>query len=119
MKKIEFDENKNVVSAMVRSYRKQRGYTQQQLACKMQLMGVNMDQQMVSKIEQNRRIVTDYELACFCEILSVSPNELLAKFINRDKQSRFGRTQRDNQKGEWLIPFSFYFFKHDLPLTAP
>ena len=56
MKKIEFDENKNVVSAMVRSYRKQRGYTQQQLAFKMQLMGVNMDQQMVSKIEQNRRI---------------------------------------------------------------
>lgn len=90
MKKIEFDDKKNVVSAMVRNYRKQRGYTQQQLAFKMQLMGVNMDQQMVSKIEQNRRIVTDYELACICEILiceilNVSPNELLAKFINRNK----------------------------------
>ena len=36
-----------------------------------------MDQQMISKIENNMRIVTDYELACFCQILDVTPEELL------------------------------------------
>lgn len=85
MKKIEFDDNKNVVAGMVRTLRKQSGYSQQQLAFKMQLMGVNMDQQMISKIEQNKRIVTDYELACMCEIFHVTPEQMLVKFFRRDK----------------------------------
>ena len=43
-------------------------------------MNVSMDQQMISKIENNMRIVTDYELACFCQILNISPEELLKDF---------------------------------------
>ena len=31
----------------------------------------------VSKIEKNKRQVTDYELACICKCLSVTPDELL------------------------------------------
>ena len=48
----------------------------------MQVMNVNMDQQMLSKIENNRRIVTDYELACLCRILNVTERELLADFYD-------------------------------------
>ena len=47
---------------------------------KMQVMNVNMDQQMLSRIENNLRIVTDYELACLCRILNVTERELLADF---------------------------------------
>ena len=43
-------------------------------------MNVNIDQQMISKIENNKRIVTDYELVCFSRILEVEPEELLSDF---------------------------------------
>lgn len=46
----------------------------------MKIYNRNMDQQMISKIENNSRIVTDYELACFCQILGVDVNELLTLY---------------------------------------
>ena len=52
----------------------------------MQTMNVNIDQQMISKIENNARIVTDYELACFCEILNISEKELLSDFYENYSQ---------------------------------
>ena len=55
--------------------------TQSDLAARLQTLGVNLDQQMISKIEHNTRMVTDYELACLCSVLRVSPNEMLADFI--------------------------------------
>ena len=42
----------------------------------MQTLGVNIDQQMISKIEHNTRIVTDYEPAYFCRVLKISAEEL-------------------------------------------
>ena len=63
MKKISFNDNKNAISEALRLHRLKNRLTQQQLASKMQVLGANMDQQMISKIESNNRIVTDYELA--------------------------------------------------------
>ena len=82
MKKIAYDSNKNVIHARLRYYRNLRGLTQEQVVAKMQVMNVNMDQQMLSKIENNRRIVTGYELACLCRILNVTERELLADFYD-------------------------------------
>ena len=80
MKKIAYDSNKNVIHDRLRYYRNLRGLTQEQVVAKMQVMNVNMDQQMLSRIENNLRIVTDYELACLCRILNVTERELLADF---------------------------------------
>ena len=52
------------------------------MAAKMQTFGINIDQQMISKIERNARIVTDYELACFCKALKVTIDEMLQDFNN-------------------------------------
>ena len=49
----------------------------------MQVMNVNIDQQMISKIERNRRFVTDFELACFCRILGVTLEEMLSDFYEK------------------------------------
>ena len=49
-------------------------------AAKLQTMNINIDQQMISRIEKNKRQVTDYELACICKCLSVTPNDLLDFF---------------------------------------
>ena len=43
----------------------------------MQTMNINIDQQMISKIERNNRIVTDYELACLCRILNVNIDDMI------------------------------------------
>ena len=80
MKKIAYEENKNVIHARLRYYRKLRGLTQEQLVAKLQVLNVNIDQQMLSRMENNRRIVTDYELACLCKVLNVTERDLLADF---------------------------------------
>lgn len=83
VKKIQFENNKNVISECLRLLRVKRGLTQGQLAAKMQAMGVNLDQQMISRIEHNTRFVTDYELACFCTALSARMEELLSDFYTK------------------------------------
>ena len=80
MKKINYHAHKNVISQQLRAARGAAGLSQAQLAAKMQTMGVNIDQQMLSKIESDKRIVTDYELACLCQIFGVEEKALLKDF---------------------------------------
>lgn len=86
MKKILFYENKNIISNQLKLARTKCGLSQAELAAKMQTMNVNIDQQMISKIENNTRLVADYELACFCKILNVSEQELLRDFYENYSQ---------------------------------
>ena len=80
MKRLEYYGNKNIISEQLRLARKKVGLSQAELAAKMQTLNINIDQQMISKIENNTRIVTDYELACFCKILSVDEKTLLKDY---------------------------------------
>ena len=83
MKKIEYDGNKNIIGSRLETLRRERGLSQGQLAAKMQTMTVNIDQQMISRIERNLRIVTDYELVCFCRVLGVEEKSLLKDFYQK------------------------------------
>lgn len=83
MNEIIFYGNKNVICKNLRRLRKMRGLTQEQLAARMQVMNVNMTQRLVSRIEHNLRIVTDYELACFCRALGVTEREMLSDFYEQ------------------------------------
>ena len=77
MKKIEFYNNKNIIAERLKQARKEKGMSQAELAAKMQLCNINIDQQMISKIEKNIRQVTDYELACLCKCLNISPEWMI------------------------------------------
>lgn len=77
MKKICYYNNKNIISENLKKIRYEKGLSQSNLAAKLQTMNVNIDQQMISKIEKNNRQVTDYELACICKCLAVTPNDML------------------------------------------
>lgn len=83
MKKITFYDNKNVISDRVRYYRDKQNLTQEQVVAKLQTMNVNIDQQALSKIENNRRIVTDYELACLCRVFGVTERDMLSDFYEK------------------------------------
>ena len=83
MRKITFNGDKNVIHARLRYYRELRGMSQEQVVAKLQIMNVNIDQQMLSKIEHNLRMVTDYELVCLCRVLQVTERDLLADFYEK------------------------------------
>jgi len=80
MKKIEYYNHKNVIFRQLKTVRKESGLSQAELAAKMQVLNINIDQQMISRIEKNKRIVTDYELATFCKILNVDEKVLLKDY---------------------------------------
>ena len=80
MKKICYYNNKNIISENLKILREEKGLSQSNLAAKLQTMNVNIDQQMISKIENNSRFVTDYELACICLILKVELKDMLSEF---------------------------------------
>lgn len=79
MRKILFGKNKNIIHDHLKKIRKERGLSQEELAAKLQVMNVNIDQQMISKIENNSRMATDYELFCLCRVLHTEPNDLMGE----------------------------------------
>ncbi len=81
MRKIHYENNKNVVSETIRTKRLTLHLTQSELAARMQTLGCQIDQQMISKIEHNTRFVTDYELVLFAKALKTSPDSLLEDFM--------------------------------------
>ena len=84
MKKLKYiNDQKNVIVTQLRKIRKKKKVTQLDLAARMQVLGVNIDQQSISNIERNRRIVTDYELVCFCKALRCTERELLQDFYDK------------------------------------
>ena len=80
MRKICYFNSKNIISENLKALREKHKLSQSDLAAKLQTMNVNIDQQMISKIEKNKRQVTDYELACICKCLHVTPNDMLNFF---------------------------------------
>jgi len=81
MRKIHYENNKNIVSEAIRAKRLALRLSQSELAARMQTFGCQIDQQMISKIEHNTRFVTDYELVLFAKALKTSPESLLENFI--------------------------------------
>ncbi|MEG2087570.1 MAG: helix-turn-helix transcriptional regulator [Angelakisella sp.] len=71
MKTIRFCGHKNIIHTRLIQAREAHLLSQQQLAAKLQLLEVSIDQQAISKIELDKRIVTDYELMCLCKVLHV------------------------------------------------
>ena len=61
----------------VRIAREKAGFSQEQLAAKIQLEGLNITQKAISRIETGDRVVADYELAFLADALNVTIYYLL------------------------------------------
>ena len=68
---------KNLISANLVELRKRHRYSQRILAYKLQLAGYDMDKNVITRIETNKRYVTDIELKALCEVFDVSYAELI------------------------------------------
>lgn len=76
--KLIIDNNvRNIIGPQLKTARLKNNFTQQQLSAKLETMAVYIDRSSISKLEQQKRIVTDYELLALCEILKVSPDWML------------------------------------------
>ena len=67
----------NVSGATIRRLREKTGLSQEQLAAKIQLMGVPMVQKAISRSETGERVVADYELMLIAQIFGVDVKDLL------------------------------------------
>lgn len=83
MAKMEYKGKKNMIYMQLRIMRVKRDVTQQELAARMQVMGFSMDQRAISQIENNARVVADFELAGFCKALNCTERELLQDFYEK------------------------------------
>lgn len=68
---------KNLISGNLIELRKKHHYSQRLLAYKLQLAGYDMDKNVITRIETNKRYVTDIELKALCEVFDVTYEELI------------------------------------------
>jgi len=77
MKIYDFDGKKNICGARVKEARKRLGLTQDDLAARLQVSGVVIERNSISRIESGVRFIADYELLALSKILNVTPGFLL------------------------------------------
>lgn len=72
MKIYDYKGRKNLCGDRVKEARARRKITQADLAARLQIEGVTMERDSVSRIEIGTRFVTDYELVVLSRVLGVS-----------------------------------------------
>lgn len=72
MKIYDYKVRKNLCGDRVKEARARRKITQEDLAARLQIEGVTMERDSVSRIEIGTRFVADYELVVLSQVLGVS-----------------------------------------------
>lgn len=79
MKIYDYNGRKNLCGNRVKEARARKKITQADLAARLQVAGVIMERDSVSRIEIGTRFVTDYELSVLSDVLGVSVEWLLMR----------------------------------------
>ncbi|MEY8388995.1 helix-turn-helix transcriptional regulator [Oscillospiraceae bacterium 38-13] len=79
MKIYDYNGRKNLCGNRVKEARARLNITQADLAARLQVAGVIMERDSVSRIEIGTRFVTDYELSVLSDVLGVSVEWLLMR----------------------------------------
>ncbi|MEG1563339.1 MAG: helix-turn-helix transcriptional regulator [Bacteroides sp.] len=77
MKIYDYNGRKDISGERIRQLRVTQKMTQEQFAAKMQVAGVTIERDSVSRIEKGTRFVPDYEIIVVSRIFNVSPSWLL------------------------------------------
>lgn len=68
---------RNLIGKRLKTLRKRAGLSQRGLADRLQLSGVDIDKNVITRIETNKRYVTDIELKQIAKCLNVSYEYLI------------------------------------------
>ena len=74
MRKI--DDKSNFCGEIIKNKRKSEKMTEDQLASKLQLEGLNIDKSFISKVESRKVVLKDFELLLIAKVLDIDLNEL-------------------------------------------
>lgn len=77
MKIYTYKGKKNLCGDRIWIERLKKRMTQMELAAKIQLQGITLERDSISRIEIGTRFVTDYELKLFAKVLNVTVDDLL------------------------------------------
>ena len=77
MKIYDFNGKTNICGKRVKEARQKMNLSQEELAARLQVRGVVIERDSISRIEIGTRFVADYEILVLSEILKVSPAYLL------------------------------------------
>ena len=77
MKIYNYQGKKNVSGELIRQFRVKNRLSQSELAARLQIKGVMLERDSISRIESGTRFVADYELYIFAEVLGVKVSDLL------------------------------------------
>lgn len=83
-KPLSHDGKKNLISERLIALRNEQRLSQRDLAHLLQLAGYDMDKNVITRIETNKRYVTDIELKALSDVLHVS----YAYLIDGDKNKK-------------------------------
>lgn len=81
MKITKYNEFRNISGIKLKELRKANKMSQQDLAEKLQLEGIDLTSKEISKIENNKRLVQDFELFAFAKIFNVSADEFNSEML--------------------------------------
>lgn len=68
---------KNLVGARLKALRERDHLSQRDLAHQLQLIGIDMDKNVITRIETNKRYVTDLELRAIAQVFRVTYEYLI------------------------------------------
>ncbi len=78
MKIYNFNDKANNCGKQVKKARTMLGINQSELAARLQVANVDIEQKAISRIEKGERFVADYELLALSKVLNVSIEKLLS-----------------------------------------
>ena len=90
MQKInKFNDNLNIIGPKIKYFRKQKKITQEDLCARMQVMGYQISRSDISKIENGKKFIADFEVLGFANALKISILDLyryvaMSSFLYRE-----------------------------------
>lgn len=79
---MDYMDNRNIIGKRIKEIREQKNLTQEQLAARLNVLGIRIDRPMITRIENQTRYLLDYELYAISEALKVNIEEFFIKEIN-------------------------------------
>ena len=71
-KNTKFQDSYNIIGKNIKNIRKNKGITQEDLCARMQVMGFQISRSDISKLENGKKFIADFEVLGFAKALKVS-----------------------------------------------
>lgn len=77
MKMYSYDGKRNISGDTIKKLKKAQKLSQQDLAARLQVAGISIERDSISRIENGSRFISDFELKAIAQILETTVNYLV------------------------------------------